>query len=436
MVRRAHRAITAQWQDYVRAFAQFTGNATKYLRSGFLQSAGGAMLGTVFAIYMKSAGMSESTVGTVEGAVALTAAIVCLIGPPLVATVGYRTMMVTAIALIVLSRLGQAALPMAAVVVGLSLAFGLGDGFMRAIGSAFMSENSGKEERTHLFSADLVVRVIAGFIGGVVGGVLPWFLMHWMGEVAAYQWTITTATVVIAAGILPMLKVNEEDRKDEEFVAATFRKAYVDAIKGFSSWRHTAKLVGPQMFVALGGGLVIPFVPLYLKHQLGADIASIGIIQGLASVVLAFATFGTPYISRKIGLVRGAALMQALSVPFLALVPFAGSLVFAVMLLWSRNAVMNAAGPMFNQFSMEGVPDQDKPVVSGLMFFALNLSWMVGSVIGGRMMVTSYTAPYQVAVVCYLIGAGLTWLVWRGAGHKVGMQPNPTAEATFAAEAA
>lgn len=423
MVKRAKHAVVSQVRDYRHAFSSFTHNATKYLRSGFLQSVGAGMLGTVFGIYIKTAGMSERVVGTVEGALALTAAIICLIGPPLVATVGYRIMMIGAIAIIVVSRLGQAAFPVAGIVVALALAFGLGDGFMRAIGSAFMSENSGDGERTHLFSAEFMIRVLAGFIGGLLGGFVPTILMHFTTELHAYQWTITIATVIIASGILPMLDLREGAMKDETFVAKTFARNYIDAFRKFTSWRHLVKLTGPQMFISLGGGLVIPFVPLYLKHYLHADIASIGIIQGLAAVVLAFATFGTPVIARKMGLVKGTALMQALSVPFLALVPFAGSLLVAVGLLWSRSALMNMAGPMFNQFSMEDVPDTDKPVVAGLMFFALNIMWMIGSLIGGSMMEVSYTAPYALAVVCYLTGAALTYAVWRHHGA-----PQPTTE--------
>ncbi len=423
MVRRCTVAVGKQWRDYKRAMSGFTSNASKYLRSGFLQGVGGGMLATVFGIYIKTAGMSESVVGTVEGAVAFTAAVVCLIGPPLVASVGYRTLMVAAISLIVLSRLGQAAFPVAGVVVGLALAFGLGDGFMRAIGSAFMSENSSKGERTHLFSTEFVIRVLAGFLGGVLGGAIPWALMRFhVSEVHSYQWTLVLGTLVVGSGILPMLGLRDKrDLADERFVAKTFRDAYVDAIKHFSSWKHTAKLIGPQMFISLGGGMVIPFIPLYLKHQLGIDIGAIGIIQGLASVVLGFAAFGTPVIARKLGLVRGAALMQGLSVPFLALVPFAGSIWIAVMLLWSRGAVMNVAGPMYNQFSMEGVPDREKPVVAGFMFFALNMAWMVGSVTGGHLMTFSYTMPYTIAVFLYLAGAGLTYLTWRRNDHTVGV---------------
>jgi MFS family permease len=431
MVRGAKAAVVGHVRDYKHAVSGFTHNASKYLRSGFLQGVGGGMLATVFGIYIKTAGMSESVVGTVEGAVAFTAAVVCLIGPPLVASVGYRVLMVAAISLIVLSRLGQAAFPVAHVVVGLALAFGLGDGFMRAIGSAFMSENSSKHERTHLFSTEFVIRVLAGFLGGLAGGLLPVALMRLgVAEVHAYQWTLTAGTLIVALGILPMLSLRDKrDREDEKFVARTFRDAYIDSLKHFTSWKHTVKLVGPQMFISLGGGLVIPFIPLYLKHQLGVDIGTIGIIQGLASVVLGFAAFGTPVIARRLGLVRGVALMQALSVPFLALVPFAGTIYAAVMLLWARGAVMNMAGPMYNQFSMEGVPDRDKPVVAGLMFFGLNMAWMVGSVAGGRMMTVSYTAPYTVAVFLYLSGAAATYLTWRGHDHTVGVPEPRTDEA-------
>lgn len=425
MVRKCSTAVVSQVRDYRNACSGFTHNASKYLTSGFLQGLGGGMLATVFSIYIKTAGMSESIVGSVEASVAFAAAVIAIIGAPLVAALGYRALLIAAIATMVMSRFGQALLPNAIAMLGFALAIGLSDGFMRAINSAFLSHNSNKEERTHLFSTDFLVRIAAGFFGGLAGGFLPTILQNFTTELASYQWTIGVGTLILGAGILPMLRIRErtEDRKP-------VRHAYISSMRGFTKWNHVVRLVGPQMFIALGGGMVMPFIPLYLKHSLDANIAQIGMILGFSSIVTALGTFGTPVISRKLGLVRGAALMQGLSVPFLAAVPFAHTLPLAIGALWTRGALMNMAGPMFNQFSMEGLTNHEKPVVAGWMFFSLNMMWLVGNLVGGHLMQTSYALPYVFAVACYTAGASLTYIAWRK--HQPAEHPQTAAVAEAA----
>lgn len=379
------------------------------------------MLATVFGIYIKTAGMSESVVGDVEAAIALAAALVSLLGTPLIAAFGYRVLMVGALVLILGSRFGQAAFPAAGALIGLALVIGVGDGFMRAIGSAFMSENSGSEERSHLFSVEFLTRVSAGVLGGLLGGLLPTLLGPVTGELAAYQWTIVAGSVLAGAGIIPMLTL--KDRRREK---RPVRNVYRDSLRGFSQWRHVGRLIVPQAAIALGGGMVIPFVPLYLKGGLGASIGEIGAILGLSSAVTALGAFGTPYIAKRLGLPMGVALMQGLSVPFLAAVSLAGSLPVAIGALWIRGALMNMAGPMYNQLSMEGLTDREKPLVAGWMFFALNMMWLLGNIAGGRLMEISYALPYVFAVALYATGATLTFFFWRSR-REVGRQPRKAA---------
>lgn len=398
--------------EYQTAMQSFGHNAKRFLISGFLQGLGGGMLATVLGIYIKTAGMPERVVGYGEAGVAAAAAAVALLGTPLIAVLGYRFLMVAAIALIVGSRIGMASIPMAGAIIGFSIAVGLGDGFMRTVGSAFMSENSGSEERTHLFSVEFLVRVAAGLLGGLGGGLLPTFLSGHMPMLQAYQWTITISAVVIGTGILPMLSMREN--RDKTSVA----EAYMDSFRALRSWKKILRLVGPQAAIALGGGMVIPFVPLYLSESLHANIGQVGTILGLSSMVTAFGVFGTPVIARKLGLPTGVALLQGLSVPFLAMVSLATSLPMAIGALWIRGAMMNMAGPLYNQLAMEGTPDREKPLFAGWMFFGLNMMWLAGNVIGGRLMEVSYKLPYLFAVILYATGAIATFLVWRIAAAK------------------
>lgn len=418
-------SVTGQFHDYRNAFASFGHNAKRFLISGFLQGLGGGILATVFGIFIKQAGMGESVVGGAEAALAAAAAVVSLLGTPLIAALGYRSMMVAALAVMVGSRIGMASYPLSGVIVGLSASVGLGDGFLRAIGSAFMSENSGKDERAHLFSIEFLVRVSAGLFGGLAGGFLPTFLSGHISELAAYQWTIVAGSLLIATGALPMFSMRESEREK-----TTVADAYRNSFSALKQWRRLLRLVAPQSAIALGGGMVIPFVPLYLKHSLGASIGEIGAVLGFSSVVTALGIFGMPVVSRKLGLARGVALTQGLSVPFLAAVSLATSLPAAVGALWIRGALMNMAGPMYNQLSMEGVEDAEKPVVAGWMFFGLNMMWLLGNLVGGRLMETSYVLPYVFAVALYATGATLTYLFWRSHDPRPSAEPAPTGAST------
>jgi len=401
------RSLRGQIREYRTAFRGFGHNARRFLVSGFLQGLGTGVLATVFGIYMKTAGLSESVVGDTEAVLAASAAVIAVLGAPLIATLGYRFGLVAALALIVGARLGMASLPVTGALIGFSVAVGLGDGFLRTVGSAFMSENSGSEERTHLFSVEFLVRVGAGLLGGLAGGALPTFFGGFLPELAAFQWTVAIGALVLGTGMIPMLSL--EDRRPRVSVTT----AYLDSFRALRQWRRIARLIVPQAAIALGGGMVIPFVPLYLKGTLGASIGEIGAILGLSSLVTALGVFGMPVVARKLGLPTGVAVLQGLSVPFLAVVPIATSLPAAIGALWIRGALMNMAGPLYNQLATEGASDREKPIFAGWMFFGLNIMWLLGNLIGGRLMEVSYQLPYVATVILYALGAGLTYLAWR-----------------------
>lgn len=422
MISACIRTFRGQVSDYRDAFKDFGHNARRFLISGFLQGLGAGVLAVVFGIYIKTAGLTESVVGGTEATVAASAAVIALLGTPLIAAFGYRFLLVAAVVLMVGARLGMAYLPVAGAFIGFSVAVGLGDGFLRAVGSAFMAENSGTKERSHLFSVEFLVRVSAGVLGGVLGGALPTFFGRFMPELASYQWTIVVGALLLGTGIVPMLSLRDGRPK------SSIMTAYKDSFRALKSPKRIARLILPQAAISLGGGMVIPFVPLYLKGSLHASIGQIGTILGFSSLVTALGVFGIPMVARKLGLPTGVALLQGLSVPFLAAVSLATTLPAAIAALWIRGALMNMAGPLYNQLTMEDAADKEKPILAGWMFFGLNIMWLLGNLAGGRMMEVSYKLPYVAAVVLYATGAVATYFAWRS--HA----PRPVAEPALALE--
>jgi len=408
VIARSKRALRSVIDGYGAAIRAFSRNARLFLFALGIQSFAIGILVTVFAIYVKTAGLSEAVVGDVEGSLALASAIVCLLAPPLIAVFGYRRLMVIAAVLYGVARLGQAGAPEVAVLLAFGAMYGSADGLMQAAPVAFLAENSTPFERSHLYTADLFVRVLTSMVGGLVGGIIPSLLAGLMTEVDAFRATVAIAGLVLLASSIPLLMMREKLSHPRHAFAH-----YLETARGFRSWNHIGRLLVPQVLISLGAGLIIPFLSLYLKQQLHASIGQIGLIQGVSALAMGVAALASPIISRRIGLVKSIAGAEAASLPFLAAIPFITSLPVAAVVFWFRSAFMNMSWPTFNQYTMEHVPGRERGIVAGALSFGYSISWLAGSALGGRLMVYSYTIPYAIATALYAAGTLATWLMLR-----------------------
>lgn len=399
------RLLPARYRAILRGF---TSNARRYLATVSLQNAGYGVIGTVFAIELKSRGFSESVVGDVEGALALAAAVVCLTLPPLVSSLGYRRLMIGAGLALGLARLGQAYAPSAILVVALGLLYGLGDGAMQTLSTAFLSENSGRGGRTQLFTVDFVTRTAAMVVGSLMGGIIPALLRPVIGEADAYRTTIVIAAALMAGSTIFASGIEDHQRGSGRLVAG-----WLASLRGFTSWERVARLLVPEMLISFGAGLVMPFVALFLKHHLGATVTEVGAIQAVSALAMAAAALATPRLARRFGLAGTVVITELASLPFLISIPFATNLPLAAMLFWVRGMLMNMSWPIYNQLSMEGLPAQDKPLVAGWVRFGWSIAWLGGSALGGRLMAGSYTTPYFYTAALYAAGSAATFVLLR-----------------------
>jgi MFS family permease len=405
---RSRIALRAVVSEYAHAIRAFSRNARLFLAALGIQSFGIGVLVTVFAIYVKSAGLSEAVVGDIEGSLALTAAAVCLLAPPLIAVFGYRRLLVAAAVLYGVARLGQAGAPEIAMLLAFGAMYGSGDGLMQAAPVAFLAENSTPFERTHLYTADLFIRVLCAMVGGLVGGLLPSVLAGLVSEVDAYRITVAVAGVLLLSSSLPLLMMREALSHPRHAFAR-----YLETVKGFRSWKHVGRLLVPQVLISVGAGLIIPFLSLYLKEQLHATIGQVGLIQGVSQLSMGIAALGAPLLGRRLGFVKATAVTEAASIPFLAAIPFITSLPLAAVVFWFRSAFMNMSWPTWNQYVMDHVPGRERGIVAGALSFGFSAGWLVGSATAGRLMAFSYTVPYAIATGLYAAGALATWLMLR-----------------------
>jgi MFS family permease len=333
---------------------------------------------------------------------------VCLLAPPLIAVFGYRRLLVMAAILYGVARLGQAGTPEVAVLLLFGALYGSGEGLMQAAPVSFLAENSTPFERTHLYTADLLMRVVFSMLGGLIGGLVPSLFLRMVGEVDAYRATVAIAGVLLLSSAIPLLMMRERLAHPRHAFGR-----YLETARNFRSWGHVGRLLVPQVLISLGAGLIIPFLSLYLKQQLHASIGQVGFIQGVSQLAMGLAALAAPLLGRKLGFVKATALAEAASLPFLAAIPFLTSLPIAAIVFWFRGAFMNMSWPTWNQYTMEHVPGRERPIVAGTVSFGYSVSWLAGCALGGRLMAYSYTLPYAIATALYAAGALATWLMLR-----------------------
>ena len=408
MLVRSKRATRAMVSEYAAAIRAFSRSARLFLAALGIQSFGIGILVTVFSIYVKTAGLSEAVVGDVEGSLALAAAAVCLLAPPLIAVFGYRRLMVGAAVLYGVARLGQAGAPEVGLLLAFGAMYGSGDGIMQAAPVSFLAEISTPFERSHLYSADLFVRVACSMVGGLAGGLLPYLFSGALTDVDAYRATVAIAGLLLMSSSVPLLLIREKLAHPRHAFAR-----YLETARTFRSWGHVGRLLVPQVLISLGAGLIIPFLSLYLKQQLGATIGEVGFIQGMSALAMGIAALAAPMLGRRFGYVKATVFAEAASLPFLAAIPFVTNLPLAAVVFWFRSAFMNMSWPTWSQYTMEHVPGRERPIVAGTVSFGYSVSFLIGCAVGGRLMEHSYTLPYAIATGLYAAGALATWLMLR-----------------------
>jgi len=121
-------------------------------------------------------------------------------------------------------------------------------------------------------------------------------------------------------------------------------------------------------------------------------------------------------MAKRVGLIKTAVITQFLSIPFFLIMAFSHSLTLSVVAFYFRGSLMNMAWPMYNNFVMEMVPEEQQAGANSVMSLAWNASWMVSANIGGFIIQQyGFTSVMVITVVLYIASTSSAWLFFR---HK------------------
>jgi MFS family permease len=294
------------------------------------------------------------------------------------------------------------------------------------IGLSFYFVNSGPfliratavAARGNVFAMQSALSGVAGFAGGLVGGLLPAvfvaILLVSTSNPAPYRVPLLVAGAFMAVAAILVLQTRDMPDDNEPEIA----EARPGAPRPRSAYRLIIFMMVVRFLQVAGVGAAVTFFNVYMDAGLGVATATIGIVSATARLLAVPAALLGPSLSRRIG--YGPAAVVGSLGAFASLLPMAfipsplavGTGFIALM------AFTSVRYPAFYVFVMERTPPRLRATMTGTGEMAAGFSFAMISLAGGYIIVhQGYGATFLLSALITLAGtflfAAYVWYLAR-----------------------
>jgi MFS family permease len=268
-------------------------------------------------------------------------------------------------------------------------------------------------ERNHVFSVQAALWPLAGFLGSLLGGVLPVFFARLFGTSLAsplpYRYPLLLAASLLFIGVVALFATRDRPSSVSVRQTAMPSRAPLLIILVMS-------MVG--ILRGAGEGAARTFFNLYMDSFLHVSPVTIGAFWAAGQLLSAPAALLTPLLAAAWGNQRsiwtGTLGVAIMLVPF-ALIPqwaVAGGSFMAMLVL------VSLARPAYMVYSQEVIPPGWRGLMSAFTTMSIGLSWAIMAFGGGYMIAWVGYRPLFLSGACLTgLGALLFWSYF-GRGRK------------------
>jgi MFS family permease len=204
-----------------------------------------------------------------------------------------------------------------------------------------------------------------------------------------------------------------------------------------SDGRLFLKLVAPGFLVGVGAGQVLPFLNLYIVGRFGLDLSTTNAVFAVSALGTTIAILVQPVIARRYGKIQSVVLVQAASIPFIIVLGFAPWIALVIVGMTVRNALMNAANPIFSAYVSERVGRRERATLSATMSMTWSIAWAIGGVYYSTVQATlGFARGYDInflTIIVFYSTATTLYYVWfarperakRAADSRAGAASQP-----------
>jgi MFS family permease len=276
----------------------------------------------------------------------------------------------------------------------------------------FMMEVSNKANRDLVFSIGFALFPLASTFGNAMFGQFPKFFTNLLdlGEnnLLAYEIVLISSALLSLLSMIPIAMIRKPDAKPEveaDEIPGHKRQSIWPVVKDPT----TIKLAIPELTLAFGAAMIVPFFNVFFTLEHGLDSESLGWTFSLLSLLTGIACLIGPRLVKKMGgTIKFLSITLALGVICFAVIGFSPITWLVMISFLIRGSVVNMGMPLFDAFSMEQVAEKRQGLVNSIRLWAWNVGWAAGLFISGIVQKKFGFSPIFIAVIIlYIISISL-----------------------------
>jgi predicted MFS family arabinose efflux permease len=393
---------------YKAHFYQLPRNVKLFLMGNAVQGLGLSIYGLLFNLYLKELGFGESSIGGLISTTSLGISLMAIPAALIIERFHVKHLVLTGL---VFSSIFYA-IGVTSVHEGTLYLFGLIASMFQALFnisiSPFYIRNSSPQQRVHLFTMNSSLNMIAHLVGYVLGGYLPEIISFNsnLGKIEIYRASLLIALGIVFLSNIFFMKLRRVPiPKSKRPMFQTLRER---------DWKILGKLIMPKLCFAFGGGLIVPFINIYLKEKFYLSTHMIGLSYALLQFFIFAGVFYTPSIIHKTTHLRFIILTGLLSIPFMVAMGLTGNIHIVLGCFFLRGMLMNMSGPITSMFEMERVREDECVFASAIILFCYHMVYALSTRIGGVLIENySFTSTFFIAGSFYALAITLYYKFFK-----------------------
>ncbi len=184
-------------------------------------------------------------------------------------------------------------------------------------------------------------------------------------------------------------------------------------------WARITKAVVPTFIIALGAGFTIPVINLFFHDVHGMQAPQFSLMNSVAFTLVAISALLIPEVKRKFGYQVAITLVQSLAVILLFTMATTEwynhshwGLLIAVITFTLRQPLMNMAGPMTSELTLNYVGEKNREMISAINAAIWSGCWFISAKIFSvlREAGIAYSNIIFITVAFYIVG--VAWYYW------------------------
>lgn len=385
-------------------FQQLSSNVKLFLIGNAIQGMGLSIYSLLFNLYLKELGYGESAIGGLISTTSLGISLMAIPAALIIEKFHVKHLVVTGLLCsslfywLQIFNVDEASLFTFGLLASMFLAL-----FNISV-SPFYLRNSSPEQRVHLFTMNSSMNMAAHLVGYLVGGYLP-DLIFWVLPMSS-RIDVYRASLMIAIGII--FSASLLFTRIQRVPIPKIKRRIFEGLRE-KEWNILARLILPKLCFAFGGGLIVPFMNLYLKEKFQLSTELIGVAYALLQFFIFAGIFITPVLIQKTTQLRFIMLTALFSIPFMVAMGLTGNITLVLSCFFMRGMLMNMSSPITSIFEMEHVKEKECVFASAIILFFYHLVYTTSTRLGGYLIESYSFGPtfyvagsfYALAILLY-----------------------------------